>query len=116
VNDSWHRLAEARSIAYHRRIAEMIREEPERLTRVIAKLRRQVASNDATQRHWARAWLAILEQPLEDALAFLTDPGERANELRQSTPFAGLLPPRLRWQIHEQVRADWLAQSRDVAS
>jgi len=31
------------------------------------------------------------------------DPGEHARELRQSTPFAGIIPPRQRWRIWRET-------------
>jgi hypothetical protein len=46
----------------------------------------------------------VLARPLPELLRFLTDEGERARELRQSTPFAGMLPPRVRWEIWRRVR------------
>jgi hypothetical protein len=50
-----------------------------------------------------RAWDAVLRRPLHEVAAFLVDEGEEATELRQSTPFAGALPPRERWQIWRKV-------------
>ena len=35
---------------------------------------------------------------------FLVDEGEHARELRQSTPFAGLIDPRARWRLWAEVR------------
>jgi len=107
-----HRLAEARSLAYHRAIAERLRREPALIESVAARLRREAAGDDPHRRYWAEAWLEVLERPLEACISFLTDPGERATELRQSTPFAGLLPPKERWAIHKAVRERWQREGR----
>ena len=53
---------------------------------------------------WADAWERVLERPLEEVCAVLTDPSEEARALRQSTPFAGILDPRTRWRIWRSVR------------
>jgi hypothetical protein len=45
------------------------------------------------------AWSAVLSGPLGEIVAVLTDPGERASDLRQCSPFAGALEPRERWRI-----------------
>jgi hypothetical protein len=42
-------------------------------------------------RNWLLAWENILDCPLEEVVAALIDPGERGYELRQSTPFVGIL-------------------------
>jgi len=107
-----HGLAEARSLAYHTAIAARIRREPALIEPVAARLRTQLASDDPHRSYWAEAWLRVLEQPLEECLAFLTDPGERATEMRQSTPFAGLLPAKERWTLHKQVREQWRREGR----
>ena len=44
-----------------------------------------------------------MQRPTPEIGAFLTDDGEHATELRQSTPFAGALDPRERWRIWREV-------------
>lgn len=53
--------------------------------------------------HYALAWDEVLRRSTAEIVAFLTDDGERATELRQSTPFAGALDPRERWRIWREV-------------
>jgi hypothetical protein len=98
-----HRLSEERSIAYHRAIAERVQDDPEILERARARVRAWLAA-PAGAPYYARAWNEILSRPLPDIVAFLVDPGENARELRQSTPFAGILPPRERWRLWREVR------------
>jgi hypothetical protein len=95
-----HALAEARSIEMHRAIVGLLREAPERL----AEVRARVAAWLDEQRPYATAWSALLDGDREQLFAMMVDPGEAARTLRQSTPFAGLLDPRTRWRIHAEVR------------
>jgi hypothetical protein len=98
-----HRLAEARSLAYHQAVAERLRRDPQ----ILEEARRVV---DAWMRaaspapHYAEAWRSVLAGDAATVAAFITDPGERATELRQSTPFAGVLSARERWAIWDAVR------------
>lgn len=98
-----HRLGEERSIAYHRAIAERIAQDPTVLERARGRVRAWITGKDPAP-EFARAWNEVLARPLPELLRFLTDEGQRARELRQSTPFAGVLPPRVRWEIWRRVR------------
>ena len=49
-------------------------------------------------------WREILARPARDVALFLEDPGDRARQLRQTSPFAGVLDPRTRWAIWRQAR------------
>lgn len=101
-----HRLAEERSLAYHREVVEVLRADPSRL---------HVARGNVTRwrdagtlhPHYADAWGGLLDGPLEDLLAVLVDQSETARALRQCTPFAGFLDPRRRWEIWREVRERW---------
>ena len=53
---------------------------------------------------YARAWNEILAQDAAAIASFLVEPGERARELRQSSPFAGCLSPRERWRLWRETR------------
>lgn len=50
-----------------------------------------------------RAWDELLSRPMGEVLASIVDPGERARELRQSSPFAGVLTAAERWRIWREV-------------
>jgi len=49
-------------------------------------------------------WAVILRRPWPQIAAFITDAGERATRLRQSTPFAGVLSVRERDRIYVAFR------------
>jgi hypothetical protein len=96
-----HRLAEERSLAYHDVVAGRLRTEPDILECARARVGQWLTDRAPT--FYAREWARILEQSPEQIAEFLRDPGERARELRQSTPFAGMIPPRERWRIWRLV-------------
>jgi hypothetical protein len=98
-----HRLAEERSLAYHQAIAERLLGDP----RILDEARRVVEAwlqDTSPTAHYAEAWRTVLAGDAATVAAFITDPGEHARELRQSTPFLGVLSPRERWAIWDAVR------------
>jgi hypothetical protein len=99
-----HRLAEERSLAYHRAVAEKLASNPQALDRARARVRSWLVSGDVAE-SYAQAWDQLLHRPLHEICAFLTEDSERARTLRQATPFAGAIDPRTRWRIWREVRA-----------
>ena len=99
-----HRLAEERSIAYHRVIAVRILEDSAVLEQARARVRQWLGTLRPIPTY-AAAWDEILASDVHAIAAFLVDPGERARELRQSSPFAGALSPRERWQLWRETRS-----------
>lgn len=99
-----HRLAEKRSIAYHRLIAERIRRDPTVLEGARARVRSWMSTSGAVP-FYARKWHDILSRHVDAIAAFLIEDSELARELRQSTPFAGALSPAERWEIWRAVGA-----------
>ena len=92
-----------RSLALHRAVASMIRENPALLDKVRAWLGRLAEKDPGA--YYIAGWREVLEHPLEDILDFLVDEGEWAADLRQSSPFTGcgLLDPRDRWALLKTV-------------
>jgi hypothetical protein len=97
-----HRLAEQRSLAYHRAVAARIVREPALIERARAKLAAWLAEGRSP--FYAHAWEQILSAPAESISRFLVSDTEEARALRQATPFAGALEPRERWRIWKEVR------------
>jgi hypothetical protein len=98
-----HRLAEERSVAYHRVIAERLRQQPE----VLDRARQRVAgwlSSKAEAPFYALRWSEVLAGDPSSVAAFLVERSDLADELRQSSPFAGALSPQERWQIWRETR------------
>jgi len=96
-----HRIAEARSLAYHRAIADRLAFEPAILERARVRVRGWLQARPGT--HFATGWAEVLDRPIPEIITFLTDTGERARELRQSTPFAGALDARERWRLWREA-------------
>jgi hypothetical protein len=99
-----HRLAEARSLALHCLIARKIAADP----RLLEVARRNLAT-------WARRygnslppalaeWRAAIDRPWPEIAALITDPGESATRMRQSSPFAGVLTAAERRRVYEAFR------------
>jgi hypothetical protein len=100
-----HRIAEARSLALHCLIARKIAAEP----RLLEIAKRNLAAwtaryGDAPPRA-LEEWRRVLARPWPEIAALITDPGERANRLRQSSPFAGVLSATERRRVYEAFGA-----------
>lgn len=99
-----HRLAEERSIAYHRAIAARIARQPALLERARERVRAWLEESPPPR--YALGWAEVLRRDRDSIRVFLTDPGERARELRQSSPFAGALSAAERWEIWRRIRRE----------
>jgi hypothetical protein len=98
-----HRLAEERSVAYHGVIASRLREQPEIQEAAQRRVQGWLASGEMAPASSAR-WAVVLACGLSSIEAFLVERSEVADELRQSSPFAGALGPRERWRIWRATR------------
>ena len=101
-----HRVPELQSLAYHRLIAERLNDSI--LDAARERLRRWRAE-DRIHPRWAEAWERVLTFPLPRLRAAISADTVQARELRQSSPFAGILTEqerqRLRWAVEDRVRA-----------
>lgn len=97
-----HRRRELESLEIHRRIARLLEEDP---VRVIGKARGNLRSWLAQRGEDAlcstfREWEDLLDSLGVAELSRLLVAGdEKSVRLRQSSPFAGVLPPREVWEI-----------------
>ena len=98
-----HRLAEARSLAIHAEIARRLLSGAPILPQARAVLRQWIGEGGLAP-EYGRQWTEWLSRDPEDVAALLTDPGESACALRQNSPFVGIVSPRERWAIWEDVR------------
>ena len=97
-----HRLAEERSLAFHRVVASRLLQDPTILETARVRVKEWAAS--MPERPFVQAWAKILGGDPRSVASFMVERSERATELRQSSPFAGVLTPRERWQIWEETR------------
>ena len=95
-----HRVSELRSLAYHRVVAA-------RLTPLIVDdVRRLLWQWERGEKIDARSierWREILDRPMDEIRAALGDDAQPLRELRQSSPFAGLLTEPERRKIIERI-------------
>ena len=63
----------------------------------LARMRQAHARGQASR--WLDAWETLLDGPVEDVLEALTSRSPRSRELRQNSPFAGVLNPDERLQV-----------------
>lgn len=98
-----HRRNEQRSLWLHRAVADKLRRDPA----VLARARERVEGwrlDGSVHPRYVEAWRRVLSLGPEEVAERLVDPGETMCALRQSSPFAGALDPRERWEILRQAR------------
>jgi len=95
-----------RSLWLHRAVAGRLAADPVGVL-VIARANLERARRiHPRSRPWVDAWAAILEDP-ERAMERLTAPDPRSDELRQNTPFAGVLDDAARARILAAFAGWW---------
>jgi hypothetical protein len=87
-----HQRIDERSLAFGRAIAARIADHPELVDQARRNVNRWLETCSPGVRPALHEWLAALNGPIEAVMALLTANDERATRLRQSNPFAGLLP------------------------
>ena len=97
-----HRLGEERSIAMHREVAARILTDGGVLDSARARVGQWIETGEV-HRAYAEAWRDLLDQPPDLVARALVDRSDRSRDLRQVSPFAGVLDPRTRWRIRREV-------------
>ncbi len=98
-----------RSLAYHHAIAEKIKQDPvSSLERAKQTLKKMMVQNPFA-RELLIVWQQWLKLPLDDLIQKILDPAPLARELRQVSPFAGLLSPKERVCVLKQFRKEFLS-------
>jgi hypothetical protein len=100
-----HRIIEARSLAMHCLIARKITADPGLIEIARHNLATWSARHDKTVPPALEEWRTILGRPWPEIAALITDPGESAARLRQSSPFAGVLTAAERRRVYDAFRA-----------
>ena len=91
-----------RSLFLHEAIAEHLMQDPQGvLARARANLKRMRARH-AGARQLLREWAVLLDRPLDDLVPVLADASPSARELRQVTPFAGVLSAAERTEVYRE--------------
>ncbi len=102
---NYHSTIDDRSLAFGRAIAARLVADGSLLERAGATLARWLESCSPQARPTLLEWKSALERPLEEVVALLTGSSERAVRLRQSNPFAGVLPQDERLAIIREFEA-----------
>lgn len=96
-----------RSLAFHRAIVEILRKDPipvmKRAIRNVEKLAQLHPGAQMLFNQW-KDWLTL---PLETLVLKLLDPCPEAREMRQVSPFSGVLSPKQRSRILRQFRKEY---------
>ena len=100
-----HRIIEARSLAMHCLVAQKIELKPALLKQVKKTLENWRSRYKDDMPRALDEWHTILQRPWPEIAHFITDPGERATRLRQSTPFAGVLTTSERERVYAAFRS-----------
>ncbi len=100
-DDSGHSRASARSLAYHRVIARRLRRPMVGEARHVLYRWRDQGRIDS---RYADRWEDILSEPLAEIRRTLVDESPDAADLRQNSPFAGMLSEAERRRIISEVR------------
>lgn len=98
-----HRLAEARSLAIHRHLAERL-DEP-----MVSAARARVVqwrTDGSVADGYVEPWLELLDQGLDAVKGAISADTEEMRALRQVSPFAGTVDARTRWRIWREVRSE----------
>ena len=101
ANLDGHDRALARSLAYHRAVARRLRRSTvEEARYVLFRWREQGQIDD----RYADRWQRLLDRPVAEIKRAIVDEGPDADDLRQNSPFAGLLSEPERRRIMAEVR------------
>jgi hypothetical protein len=108
-----HRLAEARSLAYHRVIAARLSDATiERAKGVLSRYRER----ELIGAPYLEAWERLLSGPRSELHAALIADDESSRALRQTTPFSAGLDPRERWALWRAVRTAHSEPAGDLST
>ncbi|MBU0507184.1 MAG: helix-turn-helix transcriptional regulator [bacterium] len=96
-----------RSLAYHQAIAKKIQKNPEiTIERARNTLKRMSQKNPYAKALFNK-WKQWLTLSVEELIQRILDPGIEARNMRQVSPFAGLLSPKERMQILKRFRKEY---------
>ncbi|MDR1303607.1 MAG: hypothetical protein LBK76_00110 [Verrucomicrobiales bacterium] len=83
----------------HREVVGMLRRDPSLLSIAKDNINRWLAAREIGERDPILEWKEILGYPFQAIIKLLESEDEEACRLRQSSPFAGVLPENVRREI-----------------
>lgn len=105
---NWHEIIDKRSLELHELIVRELRADPSGLERVVAWIEKFLADPEysTTGKDALNEWMTIIRtHGLPGVLAVMEDRGEEGRRLRQSSPFAVLMPQVERTRIFQKYEA-----------
>ena len=104
---NWHDVIDERSLELHAVIARELRADPAKLDLVVAWISRFLEDPDYSEdnKDALNEWLLIIRQGLPRVLEVLADRSGEGQRLRQSSPFAVIMPQAERLRILERYEA-----------
>lgn len=105
---NWHQVIDERSYEMHQVIADVLRRSPGQLALVTAWIDGMLGNPDYSEQNKdaLREWQAVIEgQGVRGVLEVLGSRDDEATRLRQSTPFAVLMPQDKRLEILDKYEA-----------
>ena len=98
-----------KNLSYHRRVARLLKEQPDCLIWVMAYLydyKKSPGGRAAEDIAAAEAWLEELQKPLPVFLEFLVSHRGPGKSLRQNSPFPEFINEQGKWTFTEQNSAN----------
>jgi hypothetical protein len=96
-----------RSLWLNRVVAVRLAEAPERAFSIAYENLTRMESAQTGTNPWLKRWRAVLNAGVDAVLGVLTSRDLEAVELRQNSPFAGVVSYREREQVLENFRRHW---------
>lgn len=100
-----HEKLNRRSLELHYLIADKIRKEPCLIEEAKATIEKWLNTVSPHSKPYLVEWKKILNSSTEQCLAFMTENSEHADSLRQSSPFAGILTNKERFEFLNKWRS-----------
>ncbi len=95
-----------RSLAFHRAIAEILRKTPTPVLNRAKRNLKYLTTHQPGAKRLFECWKSWLKMPLEELISNMLCPLPAAREMRQVSPFSGILKPQDRARILSQFRDD----------
>jgi transcriptional regulator with XRE-family HTH domain len=95
-----------RSLAYHREIVKKLKSNPDKIISKAHKNLKTIEKHQPHAKHLINSWRQWLDYPVQDLTSACLDPSLFARDMRQVTPFAGILSASERTQIIKKFRKE----------
>jgi hypothetical protein len=105
---NWHEVIDERNYEMHQVIADLLRAEPSKLELAVAWMEKFLADPDYSvhAKDALKEWMELIRsRGVGGVLEVLGDRGEEATRMRQSSPFAVLMPQDKRLEILRRYEA-----------